>query len=65
MAAHQVDDLSKMYFDGALIEIGEVGRVVNELRELSLSHLGGAITEHEEQGIDRVRFARPVGPYDR
>jgi hypothetical protein len=41
-------------FNFALVKIGVVGRVVDELAELALTHLRGAIPEHEEQSIDRV-----------
>lgn len=37
---------------------------MDELAELALTHLGGPVSEDEEQSVDGVGLARPVRPDD-
>jgi hypothetical protein len=43
-----------------LMQIRMLCRVVHELGEFPLSHLGGTVSEHEEQRIDGIGFARTI-----
>ena len=52
--AYQVRDLAEVDLDAALVEVGVAGRVVDELRELALPHLGGAVAEYEQKCVDSV-----------
>ena len=36
---HQVNDVTEVHLDAALVEVGVSGRVVDEFGELPLSHL--------------------------
>jgi len=51
-------------FNRTVVKIGVVGRIVYELGQLSLSHLGSAVTENEKQSVDGIRFPRTVGAHD-
>ena len=53
-----------MYFDGALVKVGVVHRVVDEFGQLRLTHLVRLITKDEEKRVDGVRLARTVRPND-
>ena len=48
----------------AIIQIRVLSGVVYELGEFSLSHFGSTVSEHEEQRIDGIGFARTIGPDD-
>jgi hypothetical protein len=45
---HQIKDLAKVDFHAAIVEVWIVGRIVNQLTELALSHLRGTISENEK-----------------
>lgn len=51
-----------MNLDTALLEVGIPSRIVDELRNLALTHLGGTVTKYEEKGIDRIGLSRTIGP---
>jgi hypothetical protein len=57
---HQIDDLLEPDLNLAVSEIREGLRVVDELSELPLTHLGRSVAENEEEGVDRVRLARTI-----
>lgn len=61
----QINDLPEVHLDATLIKIGETGRVMYELGELALPHLGSAIPEDEQQGVDGVGFTGTIRPDDR
>lgn len=57
---HQVDDLLEPDLDFTVPEVGEGLRIVDELSELSLAHLGRPVAEDEEEGVDRIGLAGTV-----
>jgi hypothetical protein len=61
---YEIDDFTEMNLHTALMQIRVLSGVVYELWEFSLSHLGGTVSEHEEQRIDGIGFARTIGPDD-
>lgn len=59
-----VKDLAEVDLDLAVLEVGEVGGVVDQCGDLALAHFGGAEAEDEEEGVDDVGFAGAVGADD-
>jgi len=51
---HQIDDFSEVDFNATIIEVRIVGRVVNQLAELPLTHLGSPISKYKEEGINGI-----------
>ena len=64
LRAYQVDDLAEMHLDAALCKVGVVRGVMDQLRKLALPHLGRTVTEDEEQCVDGVGLAGPIGADD-
>jgi hypothetical protein len=54
---YQIDDLTEVHFDTAVVEVFVIGGVVNELGELPLTHLGCSPAENKEESVDSVRLA--------
>ena len=62
MLFRSIYDLAEVSLDAAFIQVGVLVRIVNQFRQLRLSHLGRAVAENEKKGIDSIRFARTIGP---
>ena len=56
-----IDDLVKVHLDARVLEVAEIGRVVDELGDLVQAELLGALAEDEEHRIDDVGLAASVG----
>lgn len=54
MRAYQVDDVSEMNLDTAMIQILVVGGIMDELGELALTHLRSAIAEDKEKCVNSI-----------
>lgn len=60
LLTYQVEDLTKVNLDCAALKIlGTLG-VVNQLRELALTHFVGSVSKDEQQGVDNVTLSTSV-----
>jgi hypothetical protein len=59
-ATYQINDLTKVNFDGAEIKIFVVCRIVDELREFALTHFRCPVAKYKQEGVNRVGLSGAV-----
>lgn len=61
---YHVNNLPEVDGNLAVFKIWILSRVVNESRNLALSHFAGAESKDEEERVNDIRLARTIGPDD-
>ena len=63
--AHQIKNLTEVNLNATVIKVRISRRIVDKLRDFSLSHFGSAISENKEQRVDGVGLSRSIWSYYR
>jgi len=59
-SSYQVNDVDKVHSDTGSLEVWELCRVVNQIRELSLTHLFGFKPKHKQHSINHIGLATSI-----